>query len=133
MRFGRPRVTLSFKEICDHRKNKRAISIENGYDVSKNGNRTPKRTTVGWELLVEWRDGSTDWMALKDLKDTNPIELAEYAVANRISEEPAFKWWVAFCLQKRNRIISKTKAKYWRTTHKYGIKAFRRGFTPRQN
>ena len=116
------RELLSFKEICDHRKNKRAISIENGYDISKNGNRTPKRTTVGWELLVEWRDGSTYWVALKDLKDTNPIELAEYAVANKIAEEPAFKWWVSFCLQKRNRIISKAKSKYWRTTHKYGIK-----------
>jgi hypothetical protein len=77
---------------------------------------------VGWELLVEWRDGSTDWVALKDLKDTNPIELAEYAVANKIAEEPAFKWWVSFCLQKRNRIINEAKSKYWRTTHKYGIK-----------
>ena len=116
------RELLSFREICDHRKNNRAITIANGYDVSKNGNRTPKRTTVGWELLVEWRDGTTDWVPLKDLKDTNPIELAEYAKANNIAEEPAFKWWVAFCLQKRNRIISKTKSKYWRTTHKYGIK-----------
>ena len=116
------RELLSFKEICDHRKNHRAISIENGYTISKNGNKTPKRTTVGWDILVEWRDGSTDWVALKDLKDTNPIELAEYAVANKISEEPAFKWWVPYCLQKRNRIINKAKSKYWRTTHKYGIK-----------
>jgi hypothetical protein len=43
-------------------------------------------------------------------------------VANKIAEEPAFKWWVSFCLQKRNRIINKAKSKYWRTTHKYGIK-----------
>ena len=28
------------------------------------------------------------------LKDSNPIELVEYAVANRIQDEPAFKWWV---------------------------------------
>ena len=116
------RELLAFKEICDHRKNARAISIQDGYDISRNGNRTPKRTTVGWELLVEWRDGSTDWVPLKDLKDTNPVELAEYAVANKIAEEPAFKWWVDFCLRKRNRMINKVKAKYWRTTHKYGIK-----------
>lgn len=55
------RELLSFKEICDHRKNNLAISIENDYDILKNGNCKPKRTTVGWELLVEWRDGSTDW------------------------------------------------------------------------
>jgi hypothetical protein len=34
-----------------------------------------------------------------DLKDSNPVELAEYAVANRIHEEPAFKWWVADVLR----------------------------------
>ena len=50
-------------------------------------------------------------MPLKDLKDTNPIELAEYAVANKIAEEPAFSWWVSFCLNKRNRIINKVKSK----------------------
>ena len=59
---------------------------------------------------------------MKDLKDTNPVELAEYAVANKIAEEHAFKWWADFCLRKRNRMISKVKAKYWRTTHKYGIR-----------
>lgn len=50
------------------------------------------------------------------------FELAEYAVANKIDQEPAFRWWVPYTLKKRNRIISKTKAKYWRTTHKYGVR-----------
>jgi hypothetical protein len=48
--------------------------------------------------------------------------LAEYAVANKIVEEPAFKWWVQDVLRKRNRIIAKLKGKYWRTTHKYGVR-----------
>jgi hypothetical protein len=59
---------------------------------------------------------------LKDLKVSNPIELAEYAVANHIAEELAFKWWVSHTLRKRNRIISKVKSKYWKTTHKFGGK-----------
>jgi hypothetical protein len=42
-----------------------------------------------------WKDKSTSWVKLKDLKASNPIELAEYAVVNRIAEEPAFKWWVS--------------------------------------
>lgn len=54
--------------------------------------------------------------------DMRLVELAECAVANKISEEPAFKWWVEFCLNKRNRIINKVKSKYWRTTHKYGVR-----------
>jgi hypothetical protein len=56
------------------------------------------------------------------LKDSNPIQLAEYAVANRIQEEPAFKWWVAQTLRTRNCIIAKVKSRYWKTNHKYGIR-----------
>ena len=32
-----------------------------------------------------------DWIDLKDLKASNPVELAEYALANELEEEPAFK------------------------------------------
>lgn len=117
---GRQYVLL--KEIVDHKRDNSAIHIENGYDISHNGNKVPKKTTRGWKLLVEWKDGGTDWIDLKDLKDSNPLELAEYAVANKLTEEPAFKWWCNTVLRRRNRIISKVKSKYWRTTHKYGIR-----------
>jgi hypothetical protein len=69
-----------------------------------------------------WKDKSTSWVKLKDLKTAHPIEVAEYAVANRIAEEPAFKWWVSHTLRKRNRIILKVKSKYWKMTHKFGCK-----------
>jgi hypothetical protein len=46
------------------------------------------------------------WVKLKDLKVSNPVELAEYAVANQIAKEPAFKWWVSNTLCKWNCIIS---------------------------
>jgi hypothetical protein len=59
---------------------------------------------------------------LVELKDSNPVELAEYAVGNKIDQEPAFRWWVADVLRKRNRIIAKVKRRYWRTTHKFGIR-----------
>ena len=68
-----------------------------------------------------WKDGSTTWNKLKDIKDSYPVQMAEYAVENRISEEPAFAWCVKFVLQKRDRIISKTQ-QYWLKTHKYGIR-----------
>ena len=116
------REHLIMKEIVDHKKDQSAIPISEGKTRSYNGNETPKITTRGWKLLVEWKDGQTSWIDLKDLKDSNPIEVAEYAVANRIVEEPAFKWWVSRTVRKRNRVISKLKGKYWRTTHKFGIK-----------
>ena len=111
-----------FTEIVDHRKDNSAVSIADGFEQGAHGHRKPKKTTRGWDLLVEFVDGSTDWVPLKEVKAGNPVELAEYAVSNKIQEEPAFKWWVPYVIQKRNRIISKVKAKYWRTTHKFGVR-----------
>jgi hypothetical protein len=109
-------------EIMDHKKDGTAIDISNGMVTSANGNTKQKITMQGWMLLVMWKDRSTSWVKLKDLKASNPIELAEYAVANRIAEELAFKWWVSHTLHMRNRIISKVKSKYWKTMHKFGCK-----------
>ena len=50
-------------------------------------------------------------MPLKDLKASKPVELVECAIANKISEEPAFKWWVGQMLQTRNWIIAMERIK----------------------
>ena len=89
---GRQYALLS--EITDHKKDASALSKDEGYTVSHNGRRMPKITTRGWKIQVEWKDGTTDWVPMNELKAWNPIELAEYAVANKIVEEPAFAWWV---------------------------------------
>ncbi len=110
-------------EIADHRSDRTTLRVEDGFTVSQNGNRVPKQTTCcGWFLLVNWKDGSSDWVKLKDLKDSYPVQIAEYAAANRIAEEPAFKWWVHSVLRKRNRIVAKMKSRYLRTTHKFEIR-----------
>ena len=67
------------------------------------------------------KNGGTDWVALKDIKESYPVQVAEYAVSTHISEEPAFAWWAPSVLKKCNRIIAKTKSKYWLKTHKFGI------------
>ncbi len=107
------RELLLFKEITDHR----AIN-----PIKKGDYNAHWRSTRGWELLVEWHDGSMDWMPLADLKASNPLQVAEYAKANKIDDEPAFKWWVPYVLKKKNRIINKVKGKYWKTSHKFGIR-----------
>ena len=61
---------------------------------------------------MECKDGSVDWVTLKYLKQSNPVELVEYDVANEISDEPAFNWWVRETLQHRDGNISKVKSKY---------------------
>ena len=49
------------------------------------------------------------------------MEIAEYADANNLLEEPVFKWWANKVLKKKDRIISRVKPRYWRTSHKLGI------------
>jgi hypothetical protein len=53
---------------------------------------------------------------------TYPVELADYAIDNKIQDEPAFAWWVPYVLKKRTAIISKLRSKFWQKTHKYGVR-----------
>ena len=99
-------------DIIDHRKNGSEVIQQDAFITTRTGTKRRRETTKGWEILVEWKDGSTTWVQLKDLKESNSIELAEYAVQARISEEPAFAWWCPYVLRKRNRNISKVKFKY---------------------
>ena len=111
-----------FEEIVAHRTNGKELKQQEAFITTSSGTKRRKETTIGWEILAKWKDGSTTWIALKDFKESYPVQLAEYAVSARISEEPAFAWWVPFTLRKRNRIIAKIKSKYWVRTHKFGIK-----------
>ena len=104
-------------EIIGHRSNEQ----QEAFITTNTGTKRRKETTKGWELLVRWKDSGTDWIALKDIKESYPVQVAEYAVSSRILEESAFAWWSPSALKKRNRIIAKTKSKYWLRTHKFGI------------
>ena len=82
------------------------------------------RFTVGWQLCVQWRDGSTPWQYIKDLKESHLVETAEYSVAQEIYHDPAFNWWVEAVLKKRLIIISlvnKRNPRDIKKTHKFGI------------
>jgi hypothetical protein len=109
-------------EILDHRKDGTAVCTDDGTFTDRSGKEQPRRTTKGWELLLSWKDGTSDWVKLKDMKDSYPIEVAQYAVGNKISSEPAFNWWVPYVMRKKDRMISKVKSKYWKRSHKFGIR-----------
>jgi hypothetical protein len=112
---------LFMQEIADHKKDGSAVSRDDMFVRSANGQQRMRLTTKGWKLMVRWKDGTSSWEPLRNLKESNPVEVAEYAVANKISEEPAFAWWVKSVLRKRDRILAKVKSRYWSRTHKFGI------------
>ena len=109
-------------ELIDYRLNGHELKLQDAFITTGTGMRRRCETTIGWELLAQWKDGSINWISLKDLKESYPVQTAEYAVAAKIAMEPAFAWWVPHMLKKRNRIISKVKSKYWLRTHKFGIR-----------
>jgi hypothetical protein len=75
---------LTVKEIVYHRKNRHALlKDEDGFFLGKEGQKYPKKTTRDWNVLVKWKDRTSSWLPVKDLKDSNPVELAEYAKANK--------------------------------------------------
>ena len=60
------------KEISDHRKNNTALNVADGSYRTRAGNLVHKCTTKGWKLLIEWIDGSMDWVRLAEMKEAYP-------------------------------------------------------------
>ena len=88
------------------------MNKELAFITTPQGGKRRIKTTKGWQMCVQWKGGETSWVAMKDLKDSYPIELAQYVKLKQIDEEPAFIWWIPYVLKKKNAIISKLKSKY---------------------
>ena len=80
---------VEMKSIVDHKKDSSALSLEDAKFTLKGTNHY-RKTTKGWKLCVLWKDGSTSWERLSDLKESFPLDVAEYAVESGIDSEPAF-------------------------------------------
>jgi hypothetical protein len=72
-------------------------------------------------LCVEWKDGTTSWERLADLKESNPVEVDEYETGKNLDDAPASVWWFPYVLKKRSIIIATVTKRYHKQTHKYGI------------
>ena len=73
------------------------------------------------EIKVKWCDGSFDWLPLQQVKNANPVELAEYAYKHNINEEPAFNWWVKHVIKKRARMLNQVQSRMRKNNMKFGI------------
>lgn len=111
---------LILDELVDHKKDGHAVNISDQY-ITVKGRRYKRKTTVGWKLCVKWKDGTSSWERLADLKASNPVEVAEYEMASGISHEPAFDWWVPYTLKKRDRIIAAVNRRFAKRKYKFGF------------
>ncbi len=56
---------LALDEILDHETTEDAVPKEHGWYNGHNGQRKRLQTTKGWHLLFKYKDGTTQWHALK--------------------------------------------------------------------
>ena len=92
--------------IIDHKCDGSAVKMDRKYIKSNNGQDKLRKTTVGWSFHIKWKDGTSDWVPLKILKESNPVNIAKYCVARGIEDEPAFAWRIPYTLRKRDAIVS---------------------------
>ena len=62
------RTELIMDEILDHRKNENAIAKRDGWYRTSEGSSKRVITTKGWDIKVQWKDGTLNWIPLKDIK-----------------------------------------------------------------
>jgi len=108
-------------ELIDWKRTSESIPDEDIFQISHNGNIHKQRTTKGWKICVKWKDGSTSWEPLKDLKEAYLLQVAEFAVRHGLQDLPAFRWRVKETLKHRDRMIKAVKSRHLKRTHKYGI------------
>jgi hypothetical protein len=82
--------------------------------------------TQAWILplpsCVMWNDNSTSWHQLADIKNSLPMQLAQYAISHKLDKETDFKWWIKPTLKHQDHFLKALKSKYSSRTHKFGIR-----------
>ncbi len=114
---------LLLDSFVDVQKDHTTISLDKQKSIY-NGREYMHHTTLGWHVCCKWKDGSTSWEKLSDIKELHPLQIAEYAVSMGVDHEPGFNWWVPHTLKKHDAIIAlvkKRSARYLKHTHKFGI------------
>jgi hypothetical protein len=69
---------------------KRAKYLITGILLTINGTKFHRKTTAGWQFEVAFKVESvqsTQWIPLKELKESNPVQVAEYVTAKGLASE----------------------------------------------
>ena len=73
-------------EIVDVESTPDVVQMSGGFVKTKNGRKKRRITTKGWNFLVKWKAGDESWIPLKDIKESYPVRVAEYAVHRGIDK-----------------------------------------------
>lgn len=66
-----------FTDVIGHRKRDDEAMPDEEFEALERGdNPTHARTTKGWDICIQWRDGSSSWHPLSEIKNSFPVHLA---------------------------------------------------------
>ncbi len=77
--------------------------------ITVNGTTHQHKSAKGWVICCRWKDSSTTWEKLSDLKESHPVPVTEFAIQMGVALKPGFNWWVVCVLKKKDVIISLMK------------------------
>ena len=86
--------------LVDYHKDNKTMSLTE-QQISIWGRPVTHKTSADWQICCQWKNDSTSWEKLSKLKESHPVQTAEFAVAQGIDHEPAFDWWVKHVLKKK--------------------------------
>ena len=66
--------------IVGHRSDDKAIAKGDELYMSKSQRSTQKKTTKGWYINIQWKDGSSSLKKMVDVNESITVPLAEYAL-----------------------------------------------------
>ena len=95
------------------------MPIYDQYFLTKKCRHKMRQSTMGWSFQIKWKSGSTEWVPLKDLKETNPVDVFDYATDRRIEKEPEFPLWVPYTLRKRDVTVLTVSSRVRKFSQKY--------------
>ena len=102
---------MMFDEIVSHKSDDTAIDEKGAY-IILNGKKHERKVTKGWSFIcVQWKDRSTSWEPISDMKHSYPLQTTEYAVMNNLDKRLAFRWWVDYTIKKRDCLIKSASNK----------------------
>ena len=114
---------LLLDALVDYGKDNNVISLTE-QQTRIHGRPIAWKTTAGQPICCQWKDSSTSWDELLNLKESHLVQTAKFAVVQLIDHKPSFNWWVKHVLQKRDTItasIRKQQTRYLKKCHKCGI------------
>ena len=63
--------TALLNSIVDYKHGRSVVPTTQKYIYTQSGQKRPLKSTAGWKLLVNFKDGHEQWIPLKVLKESN--------------------------------------------------------------